>query len=163
MARCDGRMEFGARALGNRSILADPSDLSCLRELNLMVKKRDFWMPFAPVMLEESQHKYIINPKNIKANYMIITFNTTKNYRNIIAAVHQADLTARPQLINQGMNPKYYSILKEFEKITGRGALLNTSFNLHGLPIVHGPKEALEVFRDSDLKYLALGNYLIKK
>jgi carbamoyltransferase len=163
VARCKGQMEFGARALGNRSILADPSNLGCLREINMMVKKRDFWMPFAPVMLEEFQQNYIINPKNVKAPYMILTFETTPKYPEFIAAVHQADLTARPQVITQAMNNDYHAILTAFHQKTGRGVLLNTSFNLHGLPIVHGPKEALEVFRDSGLKYLAVGNYLIKK
>ncbi|HLC81796.1 MAG TPA: carbamoyltransferase C-terminal domain-containing protein [Candidatus Nanoarchaeia archaeon] len=163
VARCQGPMEFGARALGNRSILADPSDLGCIREINLMVKKRDFWMPFAPVILKERSDDYIINPKQILSPYMILSFDTTARYSELIAAVHQADLTARPQIITPEMNQGYYSVLKEFEKITGRGALLNTSFNLHGFPIVHGPKEALEVFRDSGLKYLALGNYLLEK
>lgn len=163
VARCKGRMEFGARALGNRSILADPSDLRCLREINMMVKKRDFWMPFAPVMLKERADEYIINKKGVAADYMILSFDTTEKYSDFIAAVHQADLTARPQIISSEMNPDYYKILKEFEKVTGRGVLLNTSFNLHGFPIVHGPKEALEVFRDSGLKYLAVGNYLVEK
>jgi len=163
VARCKGRMEFGARALGNRSILADPANLHCLREINLLVKKRDFWMPFAPVILSERVSDYLINPKKIASPYMILSFDTTSRYKELIAAVHQADLTARPQVIDKQSNPDYYSILKEFEKITGRGALLNTSFNLHGFPIVYGPKEALEVFRDSDLKYLALGNYLLEK
>mgnify|MGYP001592662211 CR=1 FL=1 len=163
VARCKGRMEFGARALGNRSILADPSNLRCLREINLMVKKRDFWMPFAPVMLKERADEYIINKKSIAAPYMILSFDTTEKYDDLIAAVHQADLTARPQIIDKTMNPDYYSILKEFEKLTGCGALLNTSFNLHGFPIVHGPKEALDVFIRSGLRYLAVGNYLIEK
>jgi carbamoyltransferase len=163
VARCKGRMEFGARALGNRSILADPSNLLCLREINLMVKKRDFWMPFAPVILKERAGDYIVNKKKVAAPYMILSFDTTKKYGDLIAAVHQADLTARPQIISKEMNPDYYNILKEFEKITGRGVLLNTSFNLHGLPIVCGPKEALEVLRDSGLRHLALGNYMIEK
>jgi len=164
VARCAGRMEFGARALGNRSILADPSDLKVVREINLMVKKRDFWMPFAPVILEERANDYLINPKNIDAPFMILSFNTTKKAGNdCIAAVHQADLTARPQIIRKNDNKEYYSILKEFEKITGRGVLLNTSFNLHGFPIVCGAEEAINVFLNSGLKYLALGNYLITK
>lgn len=163
VARCKGPMEFGARALGNRSLLADPHNLRCIRELNLMVKKRDFWMPFAPVILEERQHEYLVNPKKIPAPYMILSFDTTAKHADFIAAVHQADLTARPQVISQKMNPEYYRVLKEFEKVTGRGVLLNTSFNLHGFPIVHGPKEALDVFLNSGLRFLALGNYLVEK
>jgi carbamoyltransferase len=163
VAICRGRMEFGARALGNRSILADPSDMNCVREINMMIKNRDFWMPFAPVILEEREKDYIVNEKGISAPYMIMTFDSTENYPEMIAAVQQADLTARPQVINSKMNKDYYMILREFEKLTGRGVLLNTSFNLHGYPIVHGPKEALEVFRDSGLKYLVLGGYLVEK
>jgi carbamoyltransferase len=163
VARCKGRMEFGARALGNRSILADPSSLNCIREINLMVKKRDFWMPFAPAMLKERANDYIINKKNIESPYMILSFDTTEKYPEMIAAVHQADLTARPQMIDRKRSPEFHALLKEFEKLTGRGVILNTSFNLHGYPIVHGPKEALDVFKNSELKYLALGNYLIEK
>ena len=88
VARCSGRMEFGARALGNRSILGNASDLQGVREINMMVKKRDFWMPFAPVMLEERANDYIINPKNVEAPYMILSFDTTNKRDEIIAAVH---------------------------------------------------------------------------
>jgi carbamoyltransferase len=163
VARCKGRMEFGARALGNRSILADPSELKLLREVNLMVKKRDFWMPFAPVILKERASEYIVNPKNIDSPYMMMSYDTTSKRGDFIAAAHQADLTARPQIITEDRNPEYYRILKEFEKITGRGVLLNTSFNLHGFPIVYGPEEAMWVFVNSGLRYLAVGNFLAWK
>jgi carbamoyltransferase len=163
VARCKGSMEFGARALGNRSLLADPAELHCVREINMMIKKRDFWMPFAPVMRKENEEKYIINKKKVSASYMIITFDTTNKRGDMLSAIHQADFTARPQIVEEEQNPEYYAILKEFEKITKRGVLLNTSFNLHGFPIVHGPKEALDVFKKSGLQYLALGNFLIEK
>ncbi len=163
VARCKGRMEFGARALGNRSLLADPGNLNCVRELNLMLKNRDFWMPFAPVILQERAKDYLVNPKNINSPYMIMSFDTTEKYPELMAAVHQADLTARPQIINKKTNPDYYTIIKEFEKLTGRGVLLNTSFNLHGFPMVRGPREALEVFCNSGINYLVLGNYLVEK
>jgi len=163
VARCKDRMEFGARALGNRSILADASDLKCTRTINMMIKNRDFWMPFAPVIMKEREHDYIVNPKNIASPYMILSFDTTDKREDLIAAIHQADFTARPQVIEKDFNPDYYKILKEFEKNTGKGALLNTSFNLHGYPIVLGPEEAMWVFENSGLKYLALGNYLITK
>jgi len=163
VARCKGPMEFGARALGNRSILSDASDLNKITVINNMIKKRDFWMPFAPVMLEKRNKEYIKNPKNIEAFFMIITFNSTEKYKDFIGGVQQADHTARPQVINQQQNRDYYNILKEYEKLTGKGVLINTSFNLHGLPIVYGPKEALYVFENSGLKYLALGNYLVEK
>ena len=129
----------------------------------MMVKKRDFWMPFAPVILKEREDDYIINPKKVRAPYMIMSFDTTEKRGDFIAAVHQADLTARPQVLEENWNPEYYRILKEFEKETGSGVLLNTSFNLHGYPIVYGPGEALWVFENSGLEYLALGNYLVIK
>ncbi|MBD3180238.1 MAG: hypothetical protein GF417_12020 [Candidatus Latescibacteria bacterium] len=163
VARCKGPMEFGARALGNRSILSDPSDLDKIRVVNNMIKKRDFWMPFAPVMLKERSDEYIENPKKMEAPYMIITFNSTDKYKEFIGGVQQKDLTARPQIITEKQNKNYYDILKEFEEMTGKGVLINTSFNLHGLPIVYGPKEALYVFENSGLNYLALGNYLLEK
>lgn len=163
VARCKGRMEFGARALGNRSILADAADYSCVRIINMMVKKRDFWMPFAPVIMKERENDYVTNPKGVSAPYMILSFDTTERRKEFIAAVHQADLTARPQVLERDWNPELYTILKEFESMTGKGVLLNTSFNLHGYPIVYGPTEALWVFKNSDLRYLALGNYLLHK
>ena len=163
VARCAGRMEFGARALGNRSILADPSNQDVVRVINQMVKKRDFWMPFAPMVMEERQHDYLVNPKNLHSPYMMMTFDTKENFRELIAAVHNADLTCRAQLLNQSQNPELYEILKAFEKRTGRGVLLNTSFNLHGWPIVRTPRDAIAVLRDSGLKYLQVGNYLVHK
>ncbi len=163
VARCQGRMEFGARALGNRSILGDASDANCVRTINMMIKKRDFWMPFAPVMLDRRASDYIINPKEMPAPYMIMLFDTTKNHEDLIAAVHQADLTARPQVIRKDWNGGYYRVLESFEKETGRGVALNTSFNLHGYPIVHGPEEALWVFENSVLTHLALGDMLLSK
>ena len=120
-------------------------------------------MPFAPVIMKERENEYIINPKNVCAPYMMLSFETSNKRGEYIAAVHQADLTVRPQIIEDGWNPEYYKILKEFERETGRGVLLNTSFNLHGYPIVYGPEEALWVFENSGLEYLALGNYLVYK
>lgn len=164
VARCKGPLEFGARALGNRSILADSGDLLKIMEINHMIKKRDFWMPFAPVMLDERSDEYIQNPKGIDAPFMIITFNTHKNnYKELIGGVQQVDKTARPQIVKKGINPDYYKILKKYEEKTGKGVLINTSFNIHGFPIALGPKQALHIFENSGLNYLALGNYLLIK
>ncbi|MEW5937242.1 MAG: carbamoyltransferase C-terminal domain-containing protein [Candidatus Thermoplasmatota archaeon] len=163
VARCSGRMEFGARALGNRSILANASDLGCVREINMMVKKRDFWMPFAPAILRERMDDYLINPKNMDSPYMVLSFDTTDKRDEIIAAVHMADLTARPQTVTKEWNGGYYDIIKEYEGLTGIGGILNTSFNLHGYPIVKGPEEALWVFENSGLAYLVLGDRIVSK
>lgn len=163
VARCRGGMEFGARALGNRSILSDPMQPDCVRVINQMVKKRDFWMPFAPMMLQERQHEYIVNPKKFACPHMMLSFDSQATFPQFIAAVHNADLTARAQILEQSYNPEMYRCLKHFEALTGRGVVLNTSFNLHGYPVCLGPKEALHVFLDSGLKYLALGSFLAAK
>ena len=164
VARFNGRMEWGARALGNRSILANPADLNKVKELNIMIKARDFWMPFAPTILYERQHDYILNEKEIESPYMMIAFRTTKRARKeLAAAVHPYDYTARPQILKRKSNPDYYDLIKEFEKITGIGAVLNTSFNLHGEPIVCSLEDAFYTFMRSGLRFLAIGNYLIEK
>jgi carbamoyltransferase len=164
VARFKGRMEFGARALGNRSILANPSDPKSVRVINEMIKSRDFWMPFAPSVLAERSDDYFIKPKDMRAPYMIITFDTKQEKRDkIIAAIHPYDYTGRPQEVYEEWNPSYYRLLKYFESITGEGIILNTSFNLHGEPIVHSPGDALRVFDISGLKYLAMENFLLAK
>lgn len=163
VARFKGREEFGARALGNRSILANPSDPTVVRVINEAIKSRDFWMPFAPSLLEESSLEYLVNPKGIRAPYMILSFETTERRNDIRAAIHPFDFTARPQEVSAEWNPEYHSLLKEFQRLTGIGGVLNTSFNLHGYPIVSRPEDALEVFDRSRLTHLAIGNWLVTK
>lgn len=164
VARLSGRMEFGARALGNRSIMAHPQDPAVIKIINDKIKNRDFWMPFAPTILRERMADYVINPKNIPAPYMILGFNSTLlAQKHLLATLHPSDLTMRPQIIEANQNPGYYRIIKEFEKLTGIGGILNTSFNLHGIPIVLGPSEAVLAFLDSGLEYLAMENYLVTK
>jgi carbamoyltransferase len=164
VARFKGRMEFGARALGNRSILANPSSYNAIRIINEMIKSRDFWMPFAPSVLPERSNDYFIKIKGMKAPYMIITFNTKPEKRDkIIAAIHPYDHTARPHEVYEEWNPSYYRLLKYFESITGEGIILNTSFNLHGEPIVYSPDDALRVFDISGLKCLAIEDFLLIK
>jgi carbamoyltransferase len=163
VARCAGRMEFGARALGNRSILADPSNQDVVRVINQMVKKRDFWMPFAPMVMAERQHDYVQNPKNLSSPYMMMTFDSKENFRELIAAVHNADLTCRAQILERAQNPEMYAILQAFERRTGRGVVLNTSFNLHGYPIVRTAGDALDVLRRSGLEILQVGPFLVEK
>ncbi|MBI3837577.1 MAG: hypothetical protein HY288_06555 [Planctomycetia bacterium] len=163
VARCAGPMEFGARALGNRSILADPKSQDVVRVINRMVKKRDFWMPFAPMVKEERQHDYIKNPKQLRSPYMMMTFDTKENFRDLIAAVHNADLTCRAQILSRAHNPAMHDILNAFERRTGGGVILNTSFNLHGFPIVRTAEEALGVLRESGLEYLQVSDYLVYK
>ncbi|MDZ4715792.1 MAG: carbamoyltransferase C-terminal domain-containing protein [Cytophagales bacterium] len=163
VARCKGPMEFGARALGNRSILADPGNLDVVRVINQMVKKRDFWMPFAPMMKKESSDTYIKNEKGLDSPYMMMTFDTRENFRDLIAAVHNADLTCRAQLLTKEQNRGMYEIIDQFEKKSGKGVVLNTSFNLHGYPIARTGEEAMHIFHNSGLEYMELGPYLISK
>lgn len=164
LARSAGRMEFGQRSLGNRSILADPSDLRVKEKINAAVKSRDFWMPFAPVMMDKYVHRYLLNPKNLESPHMTIGFDTTaEGYEAMIAACHPADRTARAQILHRDTNPELYAILEAFETLTGRGALLNTSFNLHGHPIVNTPAEAVFVLENSGLDGLILNDHLILK
>ncbi len=163
LARFSGRSEFGARALGNRSILANPSNSENIRIINDMIKKRDFWMPFACSIIEDEVQNYIDNTKKIKSPYMIMSFSCKKNFTKIQAGLHPRDHTIRPQIVNKLDNPKYYKLLKNFHEITNIGGILNTSFNLHGFPLVEKPEDAIEVFMKSGLKYLAIEEFLIEK
>jgi carbamoyltransferase len=163
VARHCGREEFGARALGNRSILANPRDTSSIRVINEAIKSRDFWMPFATSILAERTADYLVNPKNIRSPYMIMTFDTTERYVDIAAGTHPYDHTVRPQVVEPSWNPRYHSLIKEFEKITGIGAVLNTSFNLHGYPIASSPADSFDVFDRSGLRHLAIEDWLVQK
>ncbi len=164
VARVKGREEFGARALGNRSILANPTDFRTVTHINKMIKSRDFWMPFAPSILDERADDYIENPKGLKSPYMMITFDSTPRGReDLSAACHPYDGTLRPQIVERSYNPDYYRLIGEFESLTGIGGVLNTSYNLHGEPIVSSPEDAIHTFEKSGLIHLALGQYLISK
>ncbi|MCQ9206953.1 MAG: carbamoyltransferase [Omnitrophica bacterium] len=164
LARCVGRMEFGPRALGNRSIICDPSKYENIRVINEKIKLRDFWMPFTPSILHERARDYILNPKGLFSHYMTIAFSGTQlARRELAAAIHPYDFTVRPQLVTSEINGEYYSLIKAFERKTGIGALLNTSFNLHGEPIVCTPGEAVETFKNSGLDGVILPDVAVLK
>jgi len=164
IARATGGMEFGARALGNRSILANPQSIDNLKKVNDKIKCRDFWMPFAPVILKEYQHRYIKNPKGLTSPYMTLAFPTTEEGRvKLKAAKHPYDHTVRPQILSAYENPELHRIIMEFGRITGVYALLNTSFNLHGRPLVCTAEDAARVFMATDLDGLILNQSLIIK
>jgi carbamoyltransferase len=163
VARFKGRLEFGARALGNRSILADPSDPKNVRIINESIKNRDFWMPFACSILAESERDYVHNPKGIRSPYMMMAFDTTSRVEEIRAGTHPHDDTVRPQIVYEDWNPDYHRLIREFARRRNIGAVLNTSFNLHGAPIVGSPTAALDVFERSGLRWLAIGNFLVRK
>ncbi len=160
IARFAGRDEWGPRALGNRSIMADPRSLSVVRKINMAIKQRDFWMPFCPSILEEDQSRYLKNARF--APYMIEAFDTKPKAEEIIAGLHPFDLTARPQTVNS-WNPNWQEIIRGFKELTGVGGILNTSFNLHGSPVVGSPEIAYFTLQNSQLDGLLLEDWIIEK
>jgi carbamoyltransferase len=164
VARCSGAMEFGARALGNRSILADPSRPELAGLINRAIKNRDFWMPFAPSVLDSRMADYVVPHAAAAAPYMMVSFDTTARGRHALAAaLHAADGTCRPQAVIRAWNPGYHALIEAFEAISGIGAVLNTSFNLHGEPIVMSPADAIHTVERSGLRHLILEGYLLEK
>jgi carbamoyltransferase len=164
VARASGSMEFGARALGNRSILARADSPEVVRVINDAIKCRDFWMPFAPSVLAERAARYYDKPKAMASPYMMFAFRARReNAAAFVAAQHPYDLTTRAHEVTAAHNPSYHRLLQEYESITGEGIVLNTSFNLHGEPIVYRAADAVSVLVRSGLQYLALGNWWVEK
>lgn len=167
VARCSGPMEFGARALGNRSILAATNNFDNIQKINRAIKKRDFWMPFAPAMLLDRAERYIDIPSSLDYHgspYMMFTFNTKPEFvHEIICGSHQADGTVRAQLVTADLYPDLSQIIREVDEISGIPAVLNTSFNLHGFPIVTSTWEAIDVFLKSELDLLFVDDFLFSK
>ena len=164
VAVCRGPMEWGARALGNRSILSTANDYRRVDEINQMIKMRDFWMPFAPSIKADAADRYFEGIKGI--DYSFMTFAApirAEGYDEIIAGSHPKDRTIRPQVVTQAANADYHAVIGHFERLTGRGAVLNTSFNLHGEPIVATSKDAIRVMAASGIQHLALNNHLLSK
>lgn len=157
-----GRSEIGPRALGHRSILADPRDEASRNRVNQYVKHREEWRPFAPSMLAEVADEYLIDP--VSAPYMIQTFDVRPDKQDEIEAVlHPADQTTRPQTVTKSSNPRYYRLIEAFGEITGVPVVLNTSFNDHGEPIVNTPEEALVDFYRMGLDTLVLEDVVVRK
>jgi carbamoyltransferase len=162
VACIQGRAEFGARALGNRSILADPRKRESVQRINEAIKNRDFWMPFALSILKEKSSQFILNPKNLDSPHMAISLDAEPSQHDkIIAGIHPYDKTVRPQFVEMKESPNYYELISHFEKITGIPALLNTSFNLHGEPIVDNINDAIRTFRLSGLDHLYIENSIL--
>ena len=165
LCRAVGKSEFGARSLGNRSILASPSNLDVKRTINEKVKGRDFWMPFAATVLDKYS-KYYFKLKFTPSAYKYMTNCVeTKElgYKKFKAAIHPYDQTCRPQIIFKKDNPEYYDLVKEFGKISGTYGLLNTSFNIHGKPIVNDEHDAFEIFKETNLDGIIYPDLLILK
>lgn len=155
-----GRMEFGPRALGGRSIIASPCSPSMQAKLN-EIKDREDFRPVAPVVLEEEAANWF--ERSHVAPFMLFIFDVRPEKAELIPAVRHVDGTARVQTINRDQNPAYYDLLKAFQKRTGVPVLVNTSFNTRGEPIVCSPRDAIESFWTSPLDALVIGSFLLEK
>jgi carbamoyltransferase len=156
-----GRMEYGPRSLGNRSIIADARNKENWQKVNLKIKFRESFRPFAPTVLEERVSDYFDLDR--ESPYMLIVADTLPEKRSEIPAVTHVDGSARIQTIRYDQNPRYYDLLKAFEKRTGCPVIINTSFNVRGEPIVESPEDAVNCFLHTHMDYLVLGNYLLRK
>jgi carbamoyltransferase len=156
-----GRMEFGPRALGHRSILADPRDPEMNAKVNNAVKFREWWRPFAPSMLKEVAGEYLEHACD--SPFMILTSPVKPEMRGIIPSVTHVDGSARPQTVEKDISPLYWNLINEFGKRTGVPVLMNTSFNLRGEAIVNTPTDAIRTFFSSGMDALVIGSYLVEK
>lgn len=176
-----GRMEFGPRALGNRSILGDARNSEMQKKMNLKIKYREGFRPFAPSVLEEDIQEYF--DLDIASPYMLFVVPVKKEHRKAlpnncnrmelydrlyhirsdIPAVTHVDYSARLQSVNKKTNPKYWAVINEFKKLTGYGLVVNTSFNVRGEPIVCNPDDAYRCFMRTEMDYLVLGDYFFSK
>lgn len=156
-----GKSEFGPRALGDRSIIANPCNKDMKDILNRRVKFREAFRPFAPIFLYEETEKWF--GEKIDNPYMLIVKKVLPEVREQIPAVIHVDNTARLQSIKREQNPKVYDLIVEFGKITGVSAILNTSFNVKGQPIVESPEDAVRCFLKADIDVLVLEDYILEK
>jgi carbamoyltransferase len=156
-----GRMEFGPRALGARSILADPRDPEMNAKVNNAVKFREWWRPFAPSMLAEVAGEYIESATD--SPFMILTAQVKPEKRSVIPSVTHVDGSARPQTVERDVNPLYWRLIREFGNRTGVPVVMNTSFNLRGEPIVSTPTDAVRTFFSSGMDALVIGNFVVEK
>ena len=162
----DGRFEFGPRALGHRSILADPrrSDMKDL--VNVKIKFREPFRPFAPSVLEKVAEDYFDLPhaaSHYPARFMLYVVDVRENKRELLPAITHVDGTGRLQTVHQDASPRYYRLIETFGQATGVPVVLNTSFNLKGEPIVNTPQEAFSTFSRSGMDVLVLGNSIVEK
>ena len=157
----EGKGEWGPRALGQRSVIADPRNIKTKNRINDILKGREWFMPFAPSMLKESADKYLKTVR--KGPFMILADDIIKNNKkDIVAAIHVDD-TARPQIVTPEANKLYHEVIFQFKKKTGVGVILNTSFNKHGLPIVYSPRDAIDHLLWKTIDSLAIGNYIVNR
>lgn len=156
-----GRMEYGPRSLGNRSIIADARNPENWKKVNLKIKFRESFRPFAPTVLEEKAAEWFVLDR--ESPYMLLVAPVREDKRTQIPAVTHVDGSARIQTIRHDQNPRYYDLLKAFDARTGCPVIINTSFNVRGEPIVESPKDALNCFLHTQMDYLVLGNCILDK
>jgi carbamoyltransferase len=156
-----GRMEFGPRALGSRSILADPRDPAMSAKVNNAVKFREWWRPFAPSLLSEAAGEFLESATD--SPFMVLTAQVKPEKRSVIPSVTHVDGSARPQTVKRDVNPLYWQLIHEFGQRTGVPVIMNTSFNLRGEPIVSTPTDAIRTFFSSGMDALVLGSFLVEK
>ena len=163
VARFAGRMEYGPRSLGNRSILYRASEPEVNQWLNQRLGRTEF-MPFAPATLFDERHRcyHNIDGAEYTAQFMTVTFNCTEFMKKTCPAAVHIDGTARPQLVSEDSNPSFYKVLKEYFRLSEIPSIINTSFNMHEEPIVNSPQDAIRAFLQGNLDYLAIGHFLVK-
>jgi carbamoyltransferase len=159
-----GKMEIGPRALGNRSIIADPTVEGISEKINIQVKHREVWRPFAPSIIEEAANIYFEGVDKTKdSSFMLHTFYVKEDFKNSFPAITHVDGSSRIQTVREDQNKRYYTLMKEIQKINGHPIVLDTSFNDNGEPIVCTPKDALRCFFSTGIDVLVIGNYVVRK
>lgn len=158
-----GRMEFGPRALGHRSILADPGHPAMRDRINAMVKMREAFRPFAPAVSIEQVQDWFNVPRGTELPYMIVTVDVREEHLASLPAVTHVNGSARVQTVSKRDNSDFHELLEEVGKLTGREMVLNTSFNVKGQPIVNTPSEAVATFLGTGIEYLFLENILVQR
>jgi carbamoyltransferase len=156
-----GAMEFGPRALGNRSILADPRDPSMKDRINATIKFREDFRPFAPAVLEEKVEEYFVG--GVPSPFMTLTFDVQEEQKKRIASITHIDGTARIQTVSAATNPRFHRLISEVGRVTGIPMVINTSFNVKGQPIVTTPRDAISTFYMTGIDHLILGDHVLSK
>jgi carbamoyltransferase len=156
-----GRMEFGPRALGSRSIIGDPRDPKMQSIMNLKIKKRESFRPFAPAILKEYVNEFFVWEENLTSPYMLFTTQVKSGVT--LPAITHVDGSARIQIVDQNIHPRFHKILSSFYKNSGCPVLINTSFNVRGEPIVLSPQDAINCFMTTEMDVLVLENFILHK
>jgi carbamoyltransferase len=161
LAWFQGRMEFGPRSLGCRSILGDPSHPGVADRINAQIKYRERWRPFCPSMLDRVAPDIL--QTDHPAPYMTFTFDVAQHWKSKIPEVVHEDGTARAQVVTKKTNPRYYALIEHLEVLRGVPVVLNTSLNRRGEPMICSPTDALNMFYGCDLEYLMMEDILVTK